>query len=444
MTNESSISVAIGPSGSGKTSGVFLPRISRIIEKGESFVTPDSKYELLTYMGKPLQENGYKIVVFNTRDVKNSMSWNPLIMPYRCYREGDINKATSLLLDLADDIFPQGSDVFWENASKDLFTGLAMILFSETIDESQVNIKSLYRIGLEGFEKIGSKSYLQEYVSQQDDILGLISSNLYTAINAPPETRGGITSVFYQGLRNLTSYDKLINVLTNSNIDLNDCLKEKVAVFIAYEDENVVFSQIVNVILTQIYRFLVRFRTENNKQHKTFHIILDDFLLLPKIKKLDEMLLGCKNRCISLAFGINNLRLLDKKYGTESSELLLSNADIITLFTGLMSKDKELLCGLFPSVGEINEIENGNMCIIQRNTPLSVCSIPQWPNERYDFSSITHTNDMEISTFNLKQIVEKRFNEKLKKHKKIQNENDRLGEDVIRRSWMESLLGSSE
>lgn len=60
-------------------------------------------------------------------------AWNPLTLPYKLHKEGNIDKATELLDDIGNNIFKdkKAQDPFWENSASDYFAGVALGLFQD-------------------------------------------------------------------------------------------------------------------------------------------------------------------------------------------------------------------------------------------------------------------------------------------------------------------------
>ena len=55
------------------------------------------------------------------------------------------------------DVFREGTqDPFWGLSATDLFVGFSLILFKEAKDDSEINIKSIYKLAETGFSKFSS------------------------------------------------------------------------------------------------------------------------------------------------------------------------------------------------------------------------------------------------------------------------------------------------
>ena len=136
--------LVIGSTGSGKTENIVFPMVNLLAKKGESMIITDPKGEIYKKTAENLKERGYKIVVLNFREPEHGNAWNPLSLPYQYYKEGDTDKATELLDDVALNILYDPSNKsdsdFWEKGSADYFSGLAIGLFQDA-KENQINLK---------------------------------------------------------------------------------------------------------------------------------------------------------------------------------------------------------------------------------------------------------------------------------------------------------------
>ena len=127
-----------GNTGSKKTRNFCIPSVYTIGMAGESMVISDPKGEIYRNTSGFIKEQGYKIKVFNLRNPENGSRWNPLLLPYRYYKNGDQDKALEMLSDLCMQLKNEvhsERDLFWENQASDLLMGLFLILFEVESDE---------------------------------------------------------------------------------------------------------------------------------------------------------------------------------------------------------------------------------------------------------------------------------------------------------------------
>ena len=278
----------IGSTGSGKTECIVKPQVNLLAKKGESMVINDPKGELYKYCGDYLKEQGYNIVVLNFRDPTEGNSWNPLSMPYYYYKNGNTDKAIELLEDIANNILvdPKNKDsAFWEQSGADYFAGLALALFRDGKEE-EINLNSINLMSTVGEERIGAKTYVQEYFNMKGE-----ASPEYifasTTFNAPSDTKGGILSTFRQKIRIFASREKLSEMLSYSDFDMRSIGEKKTAVFLIVHDEKTTYHSLLTVFLKQCYETLVEVaQTIRGNCGNTIYLISTEMAALEEISKM--------------------------------------------------------------------------------------------------------------------------------------------------------------
>lgn len=312
-----------------KYTSILFPYLHSLIVSGNSFVVTDPESKILAAHGDLLLENGYRIVSINSRHVEQSNCWNPMFIPYQVFKNGEIDLCVNLLNDIATNIMSDGvtdkeTDPFWTLSSIDLFVGLSLLLFQESTDIEQINVKSVYYMGLKGFDKFGSSTILKEYFERINKDFAIAAEAISTVMAAPNDTRSSILSVFSQKIRAFTGNGRFVNNLSTNGFDLDELLNYKTAFFLVYEDEKSMKIPYVNIFIRQIFEMLVKKRTSEILNYPDFHIVFTSFLSLGIFPDLDGLILSCSNRNIKLLFDISNYNLLNKLYGKYSSELIFS------------------------------------------------------------------------------------------------------------------------
>lgn len=341
----------IGSTGSGKTQGLSFPFIRVMAKAGESMIVTDPKGELYEGTANELKERGYNIILLNFRDPQNGNCWNPFSLPYKLYKEGNIDKATELLEDLAKNILydesSKGQDPFWENTSADYFTGLSLALFDDAKEE-EININSINLMSTIGEDKIGGTTYIKEYFSDKDQTSGAYV-NAASTLMAPSDTKGSILSVFKQKIKLFSSRENLSEMLSHSDFDLEEIGRKKTAVFIIIQDEKKTYHPLVTIFLKQCYETLVRVAQETGGKLKyRTNFLLDEFANMPPLTDVDAMVSAARSRNIKLSFIIQNFSQLNDVYGKEKAETIRGNCGntIYILSTELAALEEiSKMCG---------------------------------------------------------------------------------------------------
>lgn len=340
----------IGSTGSGKTQCIVKPMVNLLAKKGESMIINDPKGELYKYCGDYLKTQGYNIVVLNFREPDQGNAWNPLTMPYYYFKNGNVDKATELLEDIANNILvdPKNKDAaFWEKSGADYFSALAIGLFRDG-KENEINLNSINLMSTVGEERMGAKTYVQEYFGLKGE-----SSPEYifgsTTFNAPSETKGGILSTFRQKIRIFASREKLSEMLSYSDFDMRSIGEKKTAVFLIIHDEKTTYHSLLTVFLKQCYETLVEVaQTNGGKLKYRTNFILDEFANMPPLSDVDAMVSAARSRDIRFTFIIQNFSQLNDVYGKEVAETLKGNCgNLIYLISTEMAALEEIskMCG---------------------------------------------------------------------------------------------------
>ena len=342
--------LVIGATGSGKSATIVKPLVNLLAKKGESMVITDPKGELYVDTAEMLKSRGYKIIVLNFRDPQKGNAWNPLTLPYKYYTNGNKDKATELLDDVALNILsdPNGkSDPFWEKSAADYFSGLSLGLF-EDAKEDQINLNSINYMSTVGEEKFPPSNFSKEYFTMKGE-----SSNAYVfasnTINAPAETKGGILSVFRQKIRLFASRENLSEMLSYSDFDMKNIGTEKTAVFIIIHDEKTTYHGLATIFIKQCYESLVDVAQQHGgKLPIRTNFILDEFANMPQLKDVTTMVTAARSRQIRFTFIIQNFAQLKQVYGPENAETIKGNCgNMVYLISTELAALEEIskMCG---------------------------------------------------------------------------------------------------
>ncbi len=426
----------IGSTGSGKSQALSFPFIRVMAKAGESMIVTDPKGELYEGTANELKERGYNIILLNFRDPQKGNCWNPFYLPYKLYKEGNIDKSTELLEDLAKNILydesSKGNDPFWENTSADYFTGLTLALFDDAKEE-EININSINLMSTVGEEKIGGKTYIQEYFSDKDQTSGAYI-NASSTLMAPTDTKGSILSVFKQKIKLFSSRNNLSEMLSYSDFDIEDIGRKKTAVFIVIQDEKKTYHPLVTIFLKQCYETLVRVAQETGGKLKyRTNFLMDEFANMPPLSDVDAMVSAARSRNIKLSFIIQNFSQLNDVYGKEKAETIRGNCGntIYILSTELAALEEiSKMCGEIKSKKDdktdsrplvtVTDLQNlkEEQAIILRSrmrpykTQLKFDYKIDWGKD-YGKADYPEREAKNVQTFNLKKYVEDKRQSKI-------------------------------
>lgn len=448
----------IGSTASGKTESIVQPMVKTLAKAGESMIITDPKGEIYERNASELKEKGYNIILLNFRNPQNGNCWNPITLPYSLYKEGNIDKATELLDDLAKNILydesSKGQDPFWENTSADYFVGLCLALF-EDAKEEEINLNTINLMTTVGEDKIGGTTYMKEYFSDKDQASPAYI-NVASTLMAPADTKGSILSVFKQKIKLFSSKENLSEMLSHSDFDMKDIGRKKTAVFIIIHDEKKTYHPLATIFVKQCYETLIDVAYQNGGKlpYKT-NFILDEFANMPPLKDADAMVTAARSRLIRFTFIIQNFAQLTEVYGKEKGDTIKGNCgNWIYLISSELSALEEIskMCGEVKSkkddktastplvtVSDLQRLPMYTMIIIRtREMPFKTKMKPAWQMDKeglwgknYPKAEYPVREKMKVPTFDIKKYVDEKRDKKIK---------EMLGEDAPNKTMMPPIF----
>ena len=432
--------LVIGSTGSGKTQCCVFPMIRILAKAGESMVLTDPKGELYEKTAELLRESGYNIVVLNFRDPQKGNAWNPMSLPYKLYQEGNMDKSVELLDDLALNILydeKNTGDPFWEKSGADYFSGLALGLFEDAVEE-QVNLNSMNLMSNLGEERFGgpNNNYIKEYFNMKDPARPAYV-NASGTVYAPEETKGGVLSTFKQKVKLFSSRDNLSEMLSYSDFDMKDIGRKKTAVFMIVQDEKKTLHPLATIFIKQCYETLIDVAQESGGHlpYRT-NFILDEFANMPPLKDVTTMVTAARSRHIRFTFIIQNFAQLTKVYGKEDAETIKGNCNILYLISSELQALEEIskMCGEVKSkekektsstplvtVSDLQRLKQFEIIAIRlRMMPFKTQFTPDFKLEMngvwgrtYPKATYPIRDKKEVQLFDIREFVKKKKQEKM-------------------------------
>lgn len=347
--------LVFGSSGSKKSRSVVLPTIHMLCNAGESMIIHDAKGELYKRTAAALEKNGYQVIAVNLRMPEIGHAWNPLTIPYRYYKSGDMDKAAEFANDVASTItlgdLAASNDPFWERSAHDCTFGLILMLFrycKETgAPDSAVNMANLAALRRALFERgiMSKNSWLWRWGSQDEFIAASLSGTVLTA----SETMQGILSVLDQKLRTFTINGSLMDMLSNSTFEIDSVGHQKTAVFLITPDEKTSYHPLVAIFVSQSYQHLIYAAEKSGgRVNRRINYILDEFSSLPAIgSDFPSMITAARSRNIRFLIVVQSKGQLVRRYEKEAATIMANCTNWIIMFTRELDLLNEVseLCG---------------------------------------------------------------------------------------------------
>ena len=372
-----------GATGSKKTRLFCLPTVNMMIKAGESFVVTDPKGEIFARTYHYAKENGYKTAVLNFRDLSRGDCWNPLNMPYKFYKSGDINKAISFINDFIEIIkspLTVGTlDPFWYETAHSLILA-NMIFLMECGKENEINITSLSNMsGLDNMEWL---KRLTQFMDSKS-IAGINYKNIFTAAE---KTLQRICISVYSMLRIFNIQPNLSRMLSNSSFDVENIGNEKTAIYIIVPDEKVTYHFLAAAFIKQLYDALIDVSQKQpaGRLPVRVNFVLDEFCNMPKIPSMSSMISAARSRNMRFFLVAQNIHQLVAKYGQDADTIKGNCENWVFLASKELKLLEEIssLCGNYReasgnvrsliSVSELQHLDKGKgeaLILYGRNYP---------------------------------------------------------------------------
>ena len=343
--SSSAHTLIIGSTGSGKSVSFIIPLIFNLASAGESMVINDTKGELYSYTADYLKERGYEIKIINLRDALASDGWNPLHLPYKYYKEGNIDEAGDLIENFASSLTQNLSskDMYWEKSSNAVLVALCYAIIEDAERESQVNLYSIYNLLVEhGAKNIGRENSLNKYFD--DRPFGNIAKNSYaTGSFAKGETRATLFSVLATVIKMFSDIG-IANLTSRTDFELDNIGKKKTAIFLIIPDEKKSRHGLASLFIDQCYQALVNTAQSygDGKMPIRTNFILDEFANMPPISSISNKVTVSRSRNIRFYFVIQDFSQLKETYKEEAGTIKSNCNNWVYLLTADNDTAKEI------------------------------------------------------------------------------------------------------
>ena len=334
----------IGSTGSGKTQCEILPLIFNLGYAGESMIINDTKAELYAYTSNFLRSKGYNIKVINLRDAFASDGWNPLHLPYKYYKNNNIDLAGDIVENFSKSLTKNLSskDMYWEKSATAVLSALCYALFEDASSEDEVNLYSLYNLLVEhGSKTIDRFNSLDLYFQQKP--MGSLSKMSYaTGSFAKGETRATLFSVLATTIKMFSDVG-IANLTSRTDFELDDIGKRKTAVYLIIPDEKESRHDLASIFIEQCYQSLVNTAQSlpSGKMPIRVNFILDEFSSMPPINMSTKIAVS-RSRNIRFTLIIQDFDQLKEKYKEQAGTIKSNCTNWIYLLTSDNQSAKEI------------------------------------------------------------------------------------------------------
>ncbi|MCR4593650.1 MAG: type IV secretory system conjugative DNA transfer family protein [Clostridiales bacterium] len=339
----------IGAAGVGKTAYWLYPCIEYACACGMSFLSTDTKGDIMRNYGNIAKGYGYNVAVIDLRNPTRSDGNNMLHLVNKymdLYKEHPDNlgykaKAEKYAKIISKTVITSGmngesfgQNSYFYDAAEGLLTA-TILLVSQFCKDGERHIVSVFKVIQEllGPTKVRDKNKFQLLIDMlpPDHKAGWFAG---AALNTSEQTMSSVVSTALSRL-NIFLDSELEQLLCfETKIDAEKFCNEKSAVFIIMPEENPNTFFMISLIIQQIYREILSVADEMGGKLKNRCIFFcDEFGTLPKIESAEMMFSASRSRRLQIVPIIQSFAQLDKNYGKEGAEIIVDNTQL-TIFGG--------------------------------------------------------------------------------------------------------------
>ena len=339
----------IGAAGVGKTAYWLYPCIEYACASGMSFLSTDTKGDVMRNYGSVAKEYGYNVSVIDLRNPTKSngnnllhlvnkymdlYKANPERLAYKAKAEKYAKIISKTIILSGAESASFGQNAYFYDAAEGILTA-TILLVAEFCEPQKRHIVSVFKIIQELLapSEKRNKNQFQELVA----LLPPEHKAKWFAGAALNASEQSMASVMSTALSRLNAFldSELEQILCfDTEIDAEKFCAEKSAVFIIMPEEAPTTFFMVSLFIQQLYREVLAVADEEGGKLKNRCIFFcDEFGTLPKIQDAEMMFSASRSRRLQIVPIIQSFSQLDKNYGKEGEEIIVDNTQL-TIFGG--------------------------------------------------------------------------------------------------------------
>lgn len=330
----------LGASGSGKSRRGTIPMAMSFIRNRESAVIVDPKGEIFVNT-KNMIPSDYDVHVIDFRNLyeSNCEGWNPLFAPYKLWSSKTAQNmyiGEQMIEEIAHAMYPEakGTDPFWVKEARNVFLGIVYSLF-EVADENEINLASVYYFMAKGEEKVEGSTYLKSFLDMSENNENALMQ-LQSYVTTANDTRGGIRSVFLDGLSIATRSVSVRNFLSHDELHINDLGGDKpTLIYIIVPDETPIYDDLTGVLVSQLMNHYVRIAEQKyaGKLPIRVNVLLEELGNIGRaVTNLPHLMTAGRSRNIRVQFVLQSISQLVDIYGESKATTIMDNCDVKIAF----------------------------------------------------------------------------------------------------------------
>ena len=339
----------IGAAGVGKTAFWLYPCIEYACASGMSWLSTDTKGDVMRNYGHIAKQYGYNVSVIDLRNPTRSNGNNllhlvnkymdlyqqhPDTLVYKAKAEKYAKIISKTIILSGMDAASFGQNAYFYDAAEGLLTA-TILLVAEFCEPEKRHIVSVFKIIQELLapsQKKGKNQFQQLMEMLPDDHKAKWFAG--AALNTAEQSMASVMSTALSRLNSFLDSELEQLLCFDTEIDAEKFCNEKSAIFAVMPEENPNTFFMISLIIQQLYREILAVADEHGGKLKNRCVFFcDEFGTLPKIESAEMMFSASRSRRLQIVPIIQSFSQLDKNYGKEGAEIIVDNTQL-TIFGG--------------------------------------------------------------------------------------------------------------
>ena len=339
----------IGAAGVGKTAFWLYPCIEYACASGMSWLSTDTKGDVMRNYGNIAKQYGYNVSVIDLRNPTRSNGNNllhlvnkymdlyqqhPDTLVYKAKAEKYAKIISKTIILSGMDAASFGQNAYFYDAAEGLLTA-TILLVAEFCEPEKRHIVSVFKIIQELLapsQKKGKNQFQQLMEMLPDDHKAKWFAG--AALNTAEQSMASVMSTALSRLNSFLDSELEQLLCFDTEIDAEKFCNEKSAIFVVMPEENPNTFFMISLIIQQLYREILAVADEQGVKLKNRCVFFcDEFGTLPKIESAEMMFSASRSRRLQIVPIIQSFSQLDKNYGKEGAEIIVDNTQL-TIFGG--------------------------------------------------------------------------------------------------------------
>ena len=339
----------IGAAGVGKTAYWLYPCIEYACASGMSFLSTDTKGDVMRNYGGVAKEYGYNVSVIDLRNPTRSNGNNllnlvnkymdlykehPNQLAYKAKAEKYAKIISKTIILSGAESASFGQNAYFYDAAEGILTA-TILLVAEFCEPQKRHIVSVFKI----IQELLAPSEKRNK-NQFQELMSLLPNDhkakwfAGAALNASDQSMASVMSTALSRLNAFLDSELEQILCFDTEIDAEKFCSEKSAIFIIMPEEAPTTFFMISLIIQQLYREILAVADEEGGKLKNRCIFFcDEFGTLPKIQDAEMIFSASRSRRLQIVPIIQSFSQLDKNYGKEGEEIIVDNTQL-TIFGG--------------------------------------------------------------------------------------------------------------